>query len=251
MQYAVTGEAGSEAFRAFASDFPGRTTFLLDTYDTLNGARTAVDVIRELDLEGRLAVRLDSGDLEALSRQVRVILDEAGLRHVRIFASGGLDELRVAALVQSGAPIDAFGVGTQLGVSADAPTMDSVYKIVRYGDRPVLKLSPEKATLPGEKQVFRGAGGDVLALRGEPGGDGARPLLEPVMEAGRRTRPPPTLSEGESRLAADLSWLPAAAKRLEHPTAPTPRVSRALAQLADRTRAEARTRLRRHDTRTS
>ena len=129
----------ADAFRAFAEDFPTRATFLVDTYDTLNGVRTAVDVIRDLGLTGDLGIRLDSGDLEALSRRARRILDDAGLGHVRIFASGGLDELSIHELVRGGAPIDAFGVGTQTGVSADAPSLESVYKLVRYGERPVLE----------------------------------------------------------------------------------------------------------------
>ena len=248
--YVEAFDTEAEAFRAFATDYPNRTTFLVDTYDTLNGAHTAVDVIRELDLRGALAVRLDSGDLGMLSRQVRAVLDDAGLPDVRIFASGGLDELRVAALVESGSPIDAFGVGTQLGVSADAPALDSVYKLVRYGDRPVLKLSAEKATLPGEKQIFRGPDGDVLGLRGEPVGEGASPLLEPVMTGGRRTHAAPTLEEATSTLATGLSELPSSAKRLEHPVAPAARVSAALADLAERAAADARARLRRDDART-
>src|SRR5207249_2935011 len=156
-----------------AQDFPDRTTFLVDTYDTLEGVRHAVEVVRELGLSGRLAVRLDSGDLAFLARETRRVLDEAGLRDMRIFASGGLDEFDIERLVQSGAPIDAFGVGTRMGVSADAPFLDSVYKLVSFGDRPVLKLSAGKSTAPGPKQVFRridpdlGGFEDMIGLRGE------------------------------------------------------------------------------------
>src|SRR5207249_12299311 len=146
----------ADAFRAFAQDFPTRTTFLVDTYDTANGVRNAIEVIRELGLTEPLGVRLDSGDLDALSREARTLLDGAGLTHVRIFASGGLDEADVDRLVAAGAPIDAFGVGTRVGVSADAPYLDSVYKLVEYDGRPVLKLSAEKSTEPGRKPVFRG-----------------------------------------------------------------------------------------------
>ena len=124
------------AFRAFAEDHPGRTTFLVDTYDTLGGVRTAIETVRDLGLDGTLAVRLDSGDLDALSRDARALLDDAGLRHARIFASGGLDEHEVHELVQAGAPVDAFGIGTQIGVAADAPYIDSVYKLVEYDGRP-------------------------------------------------------------------------------------------------------------------
>jgi nicotinate phosphoribosyltransferase len=237
----------ADAFRAFAEDFPSRATFLVDTYDTLNGVRTAVDVIRDLGLGGDLGIRLDSGDLGALSRRARGILDDAGLGHVRIFASGGLDELSIEELVRGGAPIDAFGVGTQMGVSADAPCLESVYKLVRFGERPVLKLSAEKATLPGEKQVFRGEAGDILGLRDEPIPEGTRPLLEPVLRAGRRTRSPQSIDAARSRFESDLAGLPDAALDLRTPRAPTVRVSEALTRLADETRASALARLRHHN----
>ena len=130
-----------EAFRAFAEDHPDRMTFLVDTYDTLNGVRNAIEVIHDMQLAGRIGVRLDSGDLDALSRKVRTLLDEEGLTDARIFASGGLDELEVEHLVTQGAPVDAFGIGTHMGVSADAPFVDSVYKLTDIDGRPVVKLS--------------------------------------------------------------------------------------------------------------
>src|SRR6266545_2299217 len=155
------------AFAAFARDFPDRTTFLVDTYDTLEGVRAAIEVIRELGLAGGLGVRLDSGDLGELAVRTRRLLDEAGLPDARIVASGGLDEYAIAELVGHGAPIDIYGVGTKMGVSADAPYLDTAYKLVRYGERPVAKLSPGKPSLPGAKQVFRGRAtdGDLLGLR--------------------------------------------------------------------------------------
>ena len=125
-------------------------------------------------------MRLDSGDLDALSRTARTLLDDAGLPQARVFASGGLDEHEVAALVRGGAPIDAFGIGTQMGVSADAPFVDSVYKLTEYDGRPTLKLSSGKASLPGRKQVWRsarrrGAHRDALGLRDEAGPAEASP----------------------------------------------------------------------------
>ena len=158
------------AFAAFARDFPDRTTFLVDTYDTLEGVRAAIEVIRELGLAGGLGVRLDSGDLGELAVRTRRLLDEAGLPDARIVASGGLDEYAIAELVGHGAPIDIYGVGTKMGVSADAPYLDTAYKLVRYGERPVAKLSPGKPSLPGAKQVFRGRAtdGDLLGLRDGP-----------------------------------------------------------------------------------
>jgi nicotinate phosphoribosyltransferase len=226
------------AFRAFAEDHPTRCTFLVDTYDTLGGVRTAIRVIKDLGLSNGVAIRLDSGDLGALAVRARALLDEAGLPHVGIFASGGLDELSIDDLVRSGAPIDGFGVGTLVGVSADAPSLDTVYKLVELGDRPVMKLSTGKATAPGRKQVFRAAGlSDVIALRDEPAPPGAVPLLEPVMFHGRRYRHPDAVDAMRARFEADLAELPAEARDLRRPVAPSPRTSDRARELAERVRA--------------
>lgn len=229
----------ADAFRAFAKDFPTRTTFLVDTYDTLNGVRTAVDVIRELDLADHLGIRLDSGDLLELSRDSRRILDDAGLPHVRIFASGGLDEMDVDALVRAGAPIDAFGIGTRMGVAADAPYLDSAYKLVEYDGKPMLKLSAAKATAPGRKQVFRSVAEDVIGLRDEPVPSRMEPLLVPVMKEGRRTGPARPLASARARFEADLARIPAAATRLTDPETREARFSAALQELTDEARADA------------
>jgi len=238
-----------EAFRAFAEDHPGRTTFLVDTYDTLGGVRAAIDTIRDLGLGGELGVRLDSGDLDALARGARALLDDAGLTHAHIFASGGLDELEVHELVRAGAPVDAFGIGTQLGVSADAPYIDSVYKLVEFGGRAVMKLSSAKVTPPGRKQVWRRDGdehADLLALRDEPGPAGSMPLLEPVMRQGKRLAPPASASaaivEARARFEADLACVPQKARRLIHPEHVTVPHSEALRALTRRTRDEAEAR---------
>jgi nicotinate phosphoribosyltransferase len=230
------------AFRAFAQDFPTRTTFLVDTYDTLEGVQTAVDVIRELGLTEGLGIRLDSGDLAQLSRQARAILDDAGLPQVRILASGGLDEYALDQLVSAGPPIDAFGVGTRVGVSADAPYLDSAYKLVEVGGRPVLKLSPEKVSAPGRKQVFRrpGMADEVVGLRDEPIPDGSRPLLEPVMKAGRRTGGAFDLAEARGRFERDLAELPEPARSLRSPSPPVARPSERLQALSERVAAEVR-----------
>jgi nicotinate phosphoribosyltransferase len=228
-----------EAFRTFARDFPNRTTFLVDTYDTLNGVRTAIEVIDELRLSDHLGIRLDSGDLDELSRAARMLLDDAGLHRVRIFASGGLDEYQLDRLVRGGAPIDAFGVGTRMGVSADAPSLDSAYKLVEYDGRPMLKLSEAKATEPGRKQVFRGPVDDVVALRDEPLSDDREPLLVPVMSGGRRTGPPRTLETARTLFRSDVERVPEAARRVEDPVAPVPTNSDALERLSERARADA------------
>jgi len=222
----------TDAFRTFARDFPKRTTFLVDTYDTLNGVRTAAQVIRELGLQGELGIRLDSGDLLELSRGARAILDEAGLPRVRIFASGGLDELELHRLVRAGAPIDAFGVG------ADAPTLDSAYKLVEYDGRPMMKLSSQKATAPGRKQVFRGPDGDTIGLR-EESLPGHEPLLVPVMTGGERTGPHRTLDTARALFRADLERLPEPLKAIESPQRLEPGFSDVLDALTETARADA------------
>src|ERR671910_3096139 len=229
----------AEAFRTFARDFPERTTFLVDTYDTLNGVRAAIAVIKELNLSDHLGIRIDSGDLGQLSRAAREILDDGGLPAVRIFVSGGLDEIEVDRLVRSGAPIDAFGVGTRVGVSADAPSLDSAYKLVEYDGRPMMKLSSQKATSPGRKQVFRGPDGDTIGLRDEALPAESEPLLVPVMTNGRRTGPHRTLETARSLFHADLERLPEPMKAIERPDQHVPRVSDALLQLTHDARSDA------------
>lgn len=234
------------AFRAFASDFPVNPIFLVDTYDTPAGVQAAVDVLTELGRSGPAGVRLDSGDLAALARQAREILDTAGLTEVKIMASGGLDEEAIAGLVAADAPIDGYGVGTRMGVSADAPSLDSAYKLVSYGDRPVVKLSSGKVTLPGAKQVFRdpsGADGDLLGLHTEASSPGREPLLVPVMRAGRRldtAAAAQAVRAARDRFEADLAWLPEPARRLTTPVPPAVTVSPELAGLHERVAAAAR-----------
>ncbi|MCI4679603.1 nicotinate phosphoribosyltransferase [Rhodoblastus acidophilus] len=195
-----------EAFDAFATLYP-QTVLLVDTYDTLQGVGNAVRLAQKLGPERRpMGIRLDSGDLLALSLSARALLDDAGLGDMKIIASGGLDEAKIDALVKGGAPIDIFGVGTDMSVSADAPSLDISYKLTEYAGAGRMKLSAAKATLPGRKQVFRReADGvvtdDVIARVDEllPG----TPLLVQVMRGGRRIAPP----------AVDLSVLRAAAAR--------------------------------------
>ena len=212
-----------EAFRAYARAFPDSAVLLIDTYDTLEGARKAVTVAHELAGQGHAlaGVRLDSGDLGELSHGVRRILDEAGLPDVRIVVSGGLDEHDIEALLAAGAPVDSLGVGTRLNVSADAPSLDLVYKLVSYGDRDVLKLSEGKETWVGAKALYRtvGAGGkavgDVLALEDEPPPTvAADSLLQPVMDAGELLRAHPPLAEVRRHCAEQLALLPDGLRRL-------------------------------------
>jgi nicotinate phosphoribosyltransferase len=206
-----------DAFRAFPRSFPARTTLLLDTYDTLAAAGKAVLVAKEMETKGqRLAgVRLDSGDLAELSQQVRRVLDDAGLAYVKIFVSGGLDERSIEQYLAAGAPIDAFGVGTRMDVSADQPYLDMAYKLVEYDGRPVLKSSPGKGTWAAQKQVYRrlrsgeGFAGDVIALREEPAPPGTvEILLRSVMERGRLLAPHPALPVIRDYCAAQVASLP-------------------------------------------
>jgi nicotinate phosphoribosyltransferase len=223
-----------DAFYAFATDLPDRTTFLVDTYDTLRGVADAIEVIHKLGLQGRASLRLDSGDLRSLSLNARGMLDSAGLPDVRIFVSGGLDERDVARLVASGAPIDAAGIGTRMGVSADAPQVDGVYKLVAYEGRGVAKLSSGKATLPGAKQLFRRGGlRDVIALRDEPAPPGAAGVLTAVMLGGRRARPRAGLAEARARFEDDFQSLPPGARDLDAPTPPAAATSPALRALTE------------------
>ena len=229
------------AFYAFATDLPERTTFLVDTYDTLSGVAHAIEVIRRLGLEHHAGIRLDSGDLAQLAVDARRLLDAAGLPEVRIFVSGGLDEHDLARFASAGVPIDAAGVGTRMGVSADAPYLDSAYKLVAYDGRPVAKLSVAKATLPGAKQVFRGPGlADLIALRDEEAPPDAVRLLEPAVRAGLRVRASGSLAAARSRFEADLDQLPDDARSLSDPIAPVARISPALRRVTDEVQATAR-----------
>ena len=198
----------------------------MDTYDTLEGVSKAAAVAKEMKQRGHAlrAVRLDSGDLLDLSKKSRALLDETGLGHVQVFASGGLDEFEIDALLSAGAPIDGFGVGTKVGVSADAPWTDCAYKLVEYGGKPRLKLSPKKQTLPGRKQVYRSRDGDGAYLRdvislAEEGAPerGAEPLLRQVMTEGRSAEPPDSLERLRERFAEEFSRLPDRYKALRSP----------------------------------
>jgi len=227
-----------EAFTTYADCFRERAVLLLDTFDTLAAARR----IPAAGLRPA-AVRLDSGDLAGLSRQVRAILDGAGLSATKILASGDLDEGKIAALVSGGAPIDGFGVGAALSTSFDAPSLGAVYKLVelerRGGVAPVMKSSPDKETYPGRKQVWRvlesgRAVRDVLALADEPGPAGAVPLLEPVMRDGRRVRPSRALAALRERCRDELTRLPDAVRRLADPASYTVELSGGLRSLIAR-----------------
>ncbi|MEA2627109.1 MAG: nicotinate phosphoribosyltransferase [Candidatus Binatota bacterium] len=232
-----------DAFRAMVASTPD-AVLLVDTYDTIGGVRNVIRLARELGNRFRVrAIRLDSGDLAASARDARRMLDEAGLAAVRIFASSDLDEYRIRDLVAAGPPIDAFGVGTRMGVSSDAPSLDAVYKLAAYAGRGRVKLSTDKRTFPGRKQVFRVVEGgearrDVLAVANEPA-DG-RPLLVPVMQGGRRLAAGSTdLEEARERCRRGIAELPERLRDLgradpPYPVERTPALENEWSELRDR-----------------
>ena len=216
------------AFRQFAEIYGDRSVILLDTYDTIAAARSVV--------AGGLApsaVRLDSGDVIALSREVRAILDGGGLHRTQIFVSGDLDEWRIASIVEAGAPVDGFGVGAALSTSSDAPSLGAIYKLAEIerggAPVPVMKRSPGKQTFPGRKQVWRVfehgvAVEDIIDIEAAPGESmqaeppsTVRPLLVPVMRGGRREHPPVPVADLRAQQLAEIARLPAAVRRLVDP----------------------------------
>jgi nicotinate phosphoribosyltransferase len=228
----------SAAFESFARARPQNLTLLIDTYDTEAAARKVVALAPKLAAQGITirAVRLDSGDLIALSRGVRRILNDGGISDVTIFASGGLDEDYVAEMVQAGAPIDGFGIGTSLTTSSDLPALDCAYKLQEYAGLARRKRSADKATWPGRKQVWRQYGsdgriaGDVLSL--ESDAHAGEPLIALVMQDGRRVGPTPTLDEIRAQAARDLERLPEPLRRLEPGATCEVKVAEALVRLA-------------------
>jgi nicotinate phosphoribosyltransferase len=225
------------AFRRYTEVYGDRTVLLLDTYDTLGAARwVATSGLRPQ------AVRLDSGDVVALSKEVRTILDAAGLAGTAIFVSGDLDEWRIAEILDAGAPVDAFGVGAALSTSSDAPSLSAVYKLVEIGRAgeavPMMKLSPGKETYPGAKQVWRVSGKsaveDLLELADIKDAPSGRPLLKRVMRDGRRESPALTVSELRAGCRTAISELPAGVRRLRDPECYPVRVGEALQSTIER-----------------
>ena len=208
------------AFESFARARPDNVVLLLDTYDSEAAARKVVALAPRLKAAGIAirGVRLDSGDLVALSRSVRAILDAGGLTDTTIFASGGLDEDSLLAFAKAKAPIDGIGIGTSLTTSSDAPSADVVYKMQEYAGLPRRKRSEHKATWPGRKQVWRRydasgrMAGDILSLEGHDGT--GEPLIQLVMKDGRRVAPSPSLDAIRRHAKRELERLPEALSRL-------------------------------------
>ena len=228
----------SDAFEHFAQSHPDNVVLLLDTYDTEAAAEKVVALAPRLKQRGITiqGVRLDSGDLADHARKVRRILDSGGLTHVRIVASGSIDEAALRRLVEAKAPIDTFAVGTHLTTSSDAPYMDCAYKLQEYAGRPCRKRSEGKATWPGRKQVYRRHGsdgrmaGDVITLESDLQEGTA--LLQPVMRAGKRLTSPRPLADVRAANADELSRMPEPLRTLREGASYPIRVSQALQDLA-------------------
>lgn len=240
----------SDAFAHFAESRPKNLTFLIDTYDTEEGARKLVALAPRLKARGIKigGVRLDSGDMTTLSKSVRRILDGGGLSDTTIFASGGLDELRIKTMLAANAPIDGFGVGTSLTTSSDVPALDCAYKLQEYDGVARRKRSSGKATWPGRKQVWRSFGPDgkmshdVIALENDM--VAGVPLLQPVMRNGIRLARP-RLEDSREVARRNLETLPEVLRRLEAGASYPVNIAPSLVDLAnavDRRLAQERTR---------
>jgi nicotinate phosphoribosyltransferase len=228
----------TQAFRHFAQSQPDNVVLLIDTYDTEAAARKVVSLAPALKAKGIAVkgVRLDSGDLADHARKVRSILDQGGLPHAQILASGNLDEYHVHDLIESRAPIDSFAVGTAMTTSSDAPSLDCAYKLQEYAGRPCRKRSEGKATWPGRKQVYRYYAGDgrfdhdvITTLDDRQDGE---PLLHPVMKDGRRLAPSPSLGDLRRHTAAQLARLPESLRTLGTAPIHSVQISSALQTLA-------------------
>ena len=233
----------TQAFENFAHSHPDNVVFLLDTYDTEKAAHKIVDLAPRLQQQGIniRGVRLDSGDLKDHARKVRKILNAGGLKEVKIFASGDLDENKVLDFESCNTPIDGYGIGTRLTTSADAPTLNCAYKLQEYAGRPRRKLSEGKSTLPGCKQVYRKFSGDqkmtgdTLALDKE-GVDGeplGKPLIKACMRQGERCRPAASLDETRERAVQELNRLPEPLRSLQQDSLYPVEISNALKKLSE------------------
>jgi len=238
-----------DSFRAFAKTFPNKSTLLIDTFDNIKGAEKAVVVAKELEKKGfkLRGVRLDSGDLAEISKKVRKLLDKNGLKYVRIYASGDLDEYKIEELLKKGAKIDSFGVGTKMGTSADRPYIDIIYKLSEKINEknkfsPIMKLSKGKVTLPGKKQVFRFKDArsnfvkDVIGLEDER--MNGEPLLIKVMEKGKIVYDFPSLEEIRKRALESLSKFPEKYKKLKgaprYPVELSPKLKKLMKELTEK-----------------
>lgn len=240
--YVQAHDSELQAFENFARSHPRNAVMLIDTYDSLEGARKVAALAARLKSEGIAVrgVRIDSGDLDYQARRVRHVLDAAGMADITIFASSSLDEYALRDMVRAGAPIDGFGVGTRMNTSADAPYLDCAYKLVEYEGRPKCKRSEGKATWPGRKQIFRRLDGDgcivedrlALADECQAATAPAEPLLQAVMVSGRPLAPSPSAQTVREWARRQVGSLPRRLLALEHAEPFLPICSEALRALA-------------------
>jgi nicotinate phosphoribosyltransferase len=256
--FVMAHDGERRAFEDFARTFPKLNTMLVDTYDTIRGVENVAELAERLaadDIKIQ-AIRLDSGNLEQLSRESRRILDRQGLTDIAIFASGNLDEYKIAELIKASAPIDAFGVGTSLTVSDDAPSADYTYKLTEYRGRPRLKTSAGKITVPGRKQVFRAIdnsghfSNDLIGLLDESATSVTRefkpmvskvtPMLETVFDNGKRAATRPTLTQSRDHFIAEFAMLSEKQRSLTNPAQYPVRLTAALnaMMISEKLRAE-------------
>jgi len=213
--FVMSFESEEEAFRRYFEVYPKKTVLLVDTYNTIDGIRNAIKVAKDFKKKGDnlLGIRIDSGNLVKLSKIARRLLDENGLRDTKIMLSGGLDEYQIDELILGGAEVDLFGVGTKLGVSSDAPFLDSAYKLVEYNGRGRRKFSPDKITIPYTKQVFRIFRGDkiyrdIVKRRDEKVKSNETPLLKPTIKNGERVCPEEDIKTVREKISRVISKLP-------------------------------------------
>lgn len=228
--FIMAHQTEEEAFKNFAEVYPDNTIFLVDTYDTINGVKNAIKVANKLGIRIK-GIRIDSGDLYILSREARRILDENGFKDAIILASGGINEYKIKELMEKNAPIDGFGVGTELDTSSDLPYLDCAYKLVEYNDRPVIKLSRKKITVPYKKQIYRLYRNnrifkDIIAHYDEQI-EGVK-LLKLYIENGNLVRRLPSLKEIRELSLINFQKLPETFKSLNQNMTLTPEISQRL-----------------------
>ena len=241
--FIMVHESEKEAFENFASIYPKDTIFLVDTYDTLEGVKNAVKVAKKLGMRIK-GIRLDSGNLVLLSREARKILDENGFRDAIIIVSGGIDEYQIKELMDKKAPIDGFGVGTDLVTSADLPKLDCAYKLVEYDKKPKIKLSKGKMTLPYKKQLFRiyknGLIHKDIVGHFDEHFEGSVKMLKIYIQNGQLVKTLPTLKEIREKSLINFKTLPDTFKSIKQYMTITPEISKRLLKSAENLKEDLR-----------
>lgn len=239
--FILAHESEEEAFAHFLETYPENSILLVDTFDTINGVEQAVKAVKRAGLSDFRGIRLDSGEIERLAKKSRLILDREGFEKAMIFVSGGLNEYKIRELMRKGAPIDGWGVGTELVVSADAPYLDCAYKLVEYAGRPKMKLSPDKVTLPSKKQIFRRyekgiIAEDTIALRDEK--IEGRPLMKRYIQRGEIVIDPPSLETVRQKARESFDTLPPELKEIDSTHMPLPSLGPGLSETMERLKAD-------------